>query len=141
MDWKERQHIYHQCFKHDDLIELMDVRFDESPHNITERVCALFYDAGETTIYPYKSYFVAVVYASCLAQWFGGTPISHLCRQDLLYNNDPCFVPYNENPVIYDGIFEHLRNNNYNVLKEQRGLTPIVRGYCMREFLMEETND
>lgn len=141
MDWKERQHIYHHCFKHNDLLQMMDVRFDEKPTDIVERVCSLFYDGGTTTIYPYKSYFVAVVYASCLVEWFGGTITSYLNRQDLLYNNDPCFVPYSENPIIYNGILEHLRFNGYDVLREERGLTLIVRNYCKREFLMEERYD
>jgi hypothetical protein len=141
VDWKARQDIYHRCFITNDLISNMEVSFDTNPHNIIERVCSWFYTVEPTTVYPYKSYFVAVVYAICLTEWFGENVIYYLSQPDLLYNNDPCFITYENSKNIYDGILEHLRLTNYNIVTEQRGLTKIVRNFCKLEFLIEETHD
>lgn len=137
MDWKQRQKLFHSTFTTDDKLYELEHFVDNAPQNISNNVINLLYNYPKVTIYPYKSYFVAVIYAYNLCHHFGSTVLSYLNDPELLFGNDRYFMPYDESIEIYDPILQHITQHGYNPVTEKRGLTPTVRRYFNKEFFIE----
>ena len=76
------------------------------------------------------SYAVAVLYARWLNQEFGEDFLTALNDPDLLYGNDPYFVPYSQDKETYIKIIAALPNNM------DQGMIPDIRNYFEREFML-----
>jgi hypothetical protein len=107
-----------------------DVNLDccETLDNIPQTVIK-FFDTSSELIYPAKSYFVSIVYASALHKHFGGQFIEYLSCFDLL-PYDIFFKPYTESSKIYDEILKHIDIKNILTLPS----TQKTYNYFLQEF-------
>ena len=101
-DWKIRQEIYHRL--HTDYTDdLNKVKISECPDSQTlDYAIEYFTNDKLGWVYPAKSYVVGICYALWLTKDFGGNFWEYLNDPDLLYRNDPYFVPYDEDKKTYD---------------------------------------
>lgn len=131
-EWKVRQEIYHRLkTAHSD--DLSDKAVVITNDVVTDAV-RYFNERNIGWLYPSKSYMVGICYARWLSEEFGGDPLNYLNDAELLYNNDPYFVIYNDAPQIYTEILEIIGGWNFN---ELQGMVPDVRGYFNEEFMID----
>lgn len=126
-EWKARQKAYHvtaSLFR-DDLNEVDVVISD----NIVEDALLHFEEKVDEWIYPAKSYVVAICYAKWLERDFDEDFYEALDDPDLLYGNDPYFVPYSDDTSIYDAILSDLDFN------DDTGMVPDIYEYYQEEML------
>jgi len=123
--WKIKQEIYHRLNKdyNDDLnkvniINSQDIVGDAVKH---------FYENVSEWIYPAKSYFVAICYATWICEDYGEDFYQLLNDPELLYGNDPYFVPYDLDPETYDAILDQVP------IIPTKGMVPDVRKYYEAE--------
>lgn len=133
-DWKVRQEIYHRLnTEHPDQYGQDDIQMMQFTDVATITATVSRYMAGwipEKVIYPAKSYFVAIVYARLLRDYFDVNPLRVLNDPDLLHNNDPYFVPYEKDITIYDAIL-NVYTWDFDITK---GEIPDVANYFYQEF-------
>lgn len=131
-EWKIRQEIYHRLNKqHDDDLKTKQIVFTE---NVVDDAVRYFNETNIGWIYPSKSYMVGICYARWLSEYWSGNPFDYLNDSDLLYNNDPYFVPYKEEKETYDNILKKIGGWNFDVNK---GMVPDVYQYFLKEFMLE----
>lgn len=82
-------------------------------------------------LYPGKSYTVGILYAKWISEDFGEDFYEVLDDPDLLFGNDPYFVPYSKDKETYDKILENL------VIDETQGTIPDIRNYYEDEFMLK----
>lgn len=126
-DWKARQAAFHTTateFK-DDLNEVDILISDDI---VTDAVMH-FEEKVDEWIYPAKSYVVAICYAKWLEQDFGEDFYEVLDDPDLLYGNDPYFVPYSNDEGTYNAILEEI------YFDENAGMVPDIYEYYKEEML------
>lgn len=68
-------------------------------------------------VYPGKSYIVGIIYATMLNKVYGVDVREALNDPELLYGQDPYFVPYSNDPVVYDDILKRLSELPFNWLE------------------------
>jgi hypothetical protein len=128
-DWKLRQEIYHRLTtEHEDSAENFDYEISD---NIVNNAVKYFVTTDIGWIWPAKSYMVGICYARWLSVQFGGRPLEYLIDPELVYNNDPYFKPYNEDPQSYIQILEQIGGWDFN---ETLGVVPQVKKYYNLEF-------
>lgn len=121
-DWKIKQEIYHRLNQSfDDDLNKKDV---EISSDIVGNVIRYFTEENIGWIYPAKSYMVAICYARWLSEDYGGDPIYYLNDPDLLYGNDPYFVTYDDEKLLYNSILEKITWSF-----PDQGMVPDVRKY------------
>lgn len=131
-DWKIRQELYHRLNQvHDDDLNDKDIVITD---NIVTDAVRYFTEKDIGWIYPSKSYMVAICYARWLSEEFGGNPIDYLNDIDLLFGNDPYFVTYDEDPIIYDQILGYIGGWQFN---ENTGYVADVKKYFVEEFMID----
>ena len=125
-DWKASQAAFHTANKSfkDDL-NYEDLKYSE---DIVDDVLMHFSQYVDEWIYPAKSYVVGICYAKWLEQDFGEDFYEVLDDPELLYGNDPYFVPYSEDEQIYDAILKELD------FKEEIGMVPDIYEYYREEM-------
>jgi len=125
-DWKARQAAFHHANKKykDDLNDEEIVHSDD----IVDDVLMHFAQYVDEWIYPAKSYVVGICYAKWLEQDFGEDFYEVLNDPDLLFGNDPYFVPYSEDENVYDAILKELDFN------EDLGMVPDIYEYYREEM-------
>lgn len=126
-EWKVSQKIYHalnQDFK-DDLNNVDIVTTDD----VVGQAVRHFYEKIDQWIYPSKSFFVAICYAKWISEDFGDDFYETLDDPDLLYGNDPYFVPYRQNQKVYDAIIDAVGLD----FDQTSGMVPDVREYYDEE--------
>jgi len=129
-DWKIRQEIYHRLNKdYDDDLKTKNI---EITKNVVENAIRYFKETNIGWIYPSKSYMVGICYARWLSENFGGNPIEYLNDSELLYNNDPYFLPYEKDIKTYNEILNHIGWN----FDEKKGMVPDVKEYFVKEFML-----
>jgi len=134
-EWKVRQEIYHRLTKHhEDDAENFDIVISE---DVVENAIKYFKTKDIGWIWPAKSYMVGICYARWLAEDYGGNPLEYLKDPALLYNNDPYFKPYNQDPTTYLKILENIGSWTFDV---NTGVVPEVRKYYDLEFGETEWN-
>lgn len=128
-EWKLRQEIYHRLTtKHEDAAENFEYEISD---NIVENAVKYFVTTDIGWIWPAKSYMVGICYARWLAIQFGGRPLEYLVDPELLYNNDPYFKTYDEDPLSYTQILEQIGGWDFD---DTLGVVPQVRKYYDLEF-------
>jgi hypothetical protein len=132
-DWKARQMAFHATsgdFR-DDLNEV-DIVISE---DIVGDAVMHFEEKVDEWIYPSKSYVVAICYAKWLEQDFDEDFYEVLDDPDLLFGNDPYFVPYSEDEGTYQAILEEIH------FDEHAGMVPDIYEYYKEEMLYGRTKD
>ena len=127
-DWKARQMAFHTITPEfrDDLNEVDIVISDDI---VTDAV-RHFNEKVDEWIYPSKSYVVAICYAKWLEEDFGEDFYEVLDDPDLLYGNDPYFVPYSEDEGTYNAILEEVMP-----FDNEEGMVPDIYEYYKEEML------
>ena len=132
-EWKINQEIYHRLNKHhDDDLNQVDIQTVEGDDIVTHAVKYFTEDNG--WVYPSKSYVVAICYAKWLSKDFAEQFYNVLNDSELLYNNDPTFIPYEQSKEIYDSIIEKVGLD----FDETQGVIPDIRKYYQLECLLEQ---
>ena len=132
-DWKARQMAFHATsgdFR-DDLNEV-DIVISE---DIVGDAVLHFEEKIDEWIYPSKSYVVAICYAKWLEQDFDEDFYEVLDDPDLLFGNDPYFVPYSEDEGTYQAILEEIHFDEF------AGMVPDIYEYYKEEMLYGRTKD
>jgi hypothetical protein len=128
-EWKIRQEIYHRLTPvFDDDLNTKEVEVSE---DIVNNAARYFKERDIGWIYPAKSYMVGICYARWLAREFSGRPLEYLDDSELLYKNDPYFIPYSADPSTYIQILEVVGGWEFN---EELGMVPDVYQYFLEEF-------
>ncbi len=129
-NWRIVQDLFHRLNPHPEGDRSnIEIRISES---IAEDAIKHFYEYVPDFIYPAKSYFVAICYASWIAKDFNEDFYELLNDPMLLAGNDPYFAKYSESSKIYDELIEQIDINNI----EMSGMVPDVREYYDEEFRM-----
>ena len=89
-----------------------------------------FFKNGSKLIYPAKSYYVAIIYAHLLSEYFGQDFYEMLNNNNLLNNDDQYFIPYNKDKFTYDKIIQNIFPLNYNIIKD-------TANFFFKEFLID----
>lgn len=132
-EWKVRQEMFHRITQyHSDDLSMFEV---ETSDDIIHNTVRYFTTRDIGWIYPAKSYAVGICYASWIAEYFGGTPLDYLNDPALLYNNDPYFVPYDDDMCTYNAILDEIGGWAFD---QTRGLVPDMKNYFIAEFFIED---
>ena len=126
-EWKIRQEVYHRLttdFKDD--LNSVDIVLT---NNVKEDALRHFYERIDQWLYPAKSYFVAYCYAAWISTEFNESFWQILNDENLLYGNDPYFKTYDEDPEIYNFLY-----NKIGMKVPMTGMVPDVREYYDAEF-------
>jgi hypothetical protein len=139
-NYKLKQLIYNKTQEHDDLIvNIQHKVLDLSKEDRVSYLCQYFTDDVET-VFPAKSYAVAIIYASLLNKYFGADFKEELSDPDLFLGTDKYFVPYSVDHLTYDLVIDFLELNNlWNF--EENDLTHVSKSveYFFKEFMWEES--
>ena len=105
-DWKIHQELYHR------LTEITDQHWGDNVIDMDRdemmRVTLAMANGEEhRSLWPAKSYLVGFLYATWLEDAYGGSWKEYLDDKDLLYGNDPYFVPYSDDTNFYDFMHVH----------------------------------
>jgi hypothetical protein len=125
-EWKIKQEIYHRLnHEYRDDLNKVDIVMSNDYGDILRH----FHEKVDQWIYPAKSYFVAVCYASWIAEDYGEDLIELLKDPMLLAGNDPYFKPYDEDPDTYDKILMDIE-----LPLKMIGMVPDVKEYYDEEI-------
>lgn len=128
--WKVKQEIYHRLNKvHDDDLNNVDIVIT---NNIKEDALLYFNEDVNEWIYPSKSYVVAFCYAYWLSEDYNEDMKELLKDPNLLAGNDPYYKTYDEDPEVYDFLFEKIK-----LPIPLKGIIPDIREYYKDEFGIE----
>ena len=131
-EWKIRQEIYHRLNRN--YVDDLKNQVIHISKNISEDAIKYFNEKNLGWVYPSKSYMVGICYAKWISRYFGGEPINYLNCPDLLFNNDPYFIPYDEDKKTYNKILNAVTWS----FDEQKGMVPDVKKYFLEEFMINE---
>jgi hypothetical protein len=130
-EWQIRQKVYHSLnTEHGDDLKTKKITITK---NIVEDAIRYFKEKDIGWIYPSKSYMVAICYSRWLSLYFGGEPTYYLNRSDLLFNNDPYFLPFEKDSKTYIKILNEIGWK----FDEKSGMVPDVKEYFLKEFMIE----
>lgn len=130
MNWKERRMTSYLIHQFDD-VNLPHAIVYESKQGLIDRIVRFFHDGSEL-VYPAKSYFVAIIYAHYLHEYFSEDFYQMLSDPELL-PDDEYFIPYNnESKSIYDAVLEQVQPIDRFISIEK------THAYFLQEFLLEE---
>lgn len=106
--WKEFQQRYNSIVtSHTDDVGNFEVKMN---YNIVDAAIDFVTHKGQYALYPGKSYIVGVIYATMLNKEYGVEVKEALDDPELLFNQDPYFVPYSKDPQSYDEILKRLQD-------------------------------
>lgn len=132
--WKARQNAFYAMNDEEDFdddLKKHDV-IEIERHELAFDIIHHFKELPPQFRYPSKSYVVAMVYARLLSEYFGGDKMSYLDDPELLFDNDPYFVPYSEDKECYDKIIETI-GWEFDL---NQGTPAHVVPYFIQEFLI-----
>jgi hypothetical protein len=137
--YKVKQHIFNKTQRHDDLVadiehEVLDLSHEER----VSYICRYFTEKVET-IFPAKSYAVAIIYAKLLEKYFSTDFYVELADINLFLGTDKYFVPYEGDLRTYDIVIDFLDKNNLFDF-ENNHLSHVSKSveYFFKEFMWEE---
>jgi len=135
-DWKVTQEVYHRLNEsHGDDLKDKQLVFVHGQEIIDNAVKYFTEDPG--WIYPSKSFVVAICYAKWLSKEFAENFWEVLDDPELLYNNDPYFVPYKYSKMSKE-IYDTIINNVGLGFDETQGVIPDIRNYFKDEFMLDD---
>jgi hypothetical protein len=127
-DWKVKQEIFHRLNnKYEDDLNDKDIELNT---DIVENAVKYFTTTELGWVYPAKSYVVGICYAKWISELYSENFYELLNDEDLLYGNDPYFIPYNQNKKDYDAIIKIVGLN----FDENIGIIPDIKEYFIKEF-------
>jgi hypothetical protein len=127
-DWKVKQEIFHRLNnKYEDDLNDKDIELNT---DIVENAVKYFTTTELGWVYPAKSYVVGICYAKWISELYSENFYELLNDEDLLYGNDPYFIPYNQNKKDYDTIIKIVGLN----FDENTGIIPDIKEYFIKEF-------
>jgi hypothetical protein len=127
-EWRLKQEIYHRLnHDHTDDLNKIDIVIKE---DVINEAIRHFHERIDQWIYPAKSYFVAICYASWIAKDFGEDFYELLNDSTLLAENDPFFVTYDRAKDVYDSILDSIDASNIKMT----GMVPDVKEYYDAEI-------
>lgn len=134
-EYKVFQRHYNLTHHHDDSLESMTHRCDDSTDVIKSEMHKYFTENVEHLIFPAKSYAVALIYAKLIEIHFKTPFFESLSDPDLFCGNDKYFKTYNEIPEIYDDFLRRipLDRSNYILPKHFQQVATTI-GYFYKEF-------
>ena len=139
-EWKLRSKIYHTLFtKYDDDLSKEVIVHQYDKQEIIDK--AILYPTVQTKelYYPAKSYAVAITWALLLEKEFGEDIYESLNDKDLLYENDPYFVTYDNDSETYDSIIEKFPMEVvYDITSGCKNFIN-TKNYFYKEMLLHET--
>jgi len=127
-DWKVKQEIFHRLNnKYEDDLNDKDIELNA---DIVENAVKYFTTTELGWVYPAKSYVVGICYAKWISELYSENFYELLNDENLLYGNDPYFIPYNQNKKDYDTIIKIVGLN----FDENIGIIPDIKEYFIKEF-------
>jgi hypothetical protein len=127
-DWKVKQEIFHRLNnKYEDDLNDKDIELNT---DIVGNAVKYFTTTELGWVYPAKSYVVGICYAKWISELYSENFYEILNDEDLLYRNDPYFIPYNQNKKDYDAIIKIVGLN----FDENIGIIPDIKEYFIKEF-------
>jgi hypothetical protein len=130
-EWKIKQEIYHRIY-YSPIDDLNNIKIVYGEENIKETALRHFFERIDDFLYPAKSYVVAFCYAYWISQTYNEDFWELLKDPKLLYDNDPYFKTYDEDPEIYDFLFDHV---DWPI--PMKGMIPDIRKYYDAEIGFE----
>lgn len=140
-EWQIRHKIFHQVLSHMDMgddLSKETIIEEKDQESIIRR--AIDYPSKQTKelYYPGKSYAVAIIFAKLLEKYFQEDFYESLNNSELLYQNDPYFIPYSDDQETYDQIlaafpFHLIENPALGCENFQKTCE-----YFLKEFLLHE---
>lgn len=128
MTWRARRKLSYLMHEFDDF-DLPYEIVEESDKELVSRILRFFYEGSEL-IYPAKSYFVAIVYAKMLEQYFNISFYEALNQDDLLVD-DRFYCPYRFRKEIYDEVLQELPKDFLTLESTKKTIA-----YFKEEFLI-----
>lgn len=126
-EWKLKQEVFHRLnTEYDDDLSKFEITTSE---NIVDDAIKYFKEKDMGWIYPAKSYVVGICYAKWISEDFGEDFYSVLDDPELLWSNDPYFVPYSKDKETYDIILSAIQN-----IDVANGIVSDVRKYYEEEI-------
>jgi hypothetical protein len=133
-EWKVRQDLYHRLeggvgshyaddLSDEEIVITKEVAKDALRH---------FNENVDQWIYPAKSYVVAFCYAYWISQDFNEDMKDLLNDPQLLFDCDPYFVTYDNDPETYDFLFENVK-----LPIPMEGMVSDIREYYVDEILFD----
>lgn len=129
MTWRTRRKLSYLMHQFNDYDLPHTIQKDQSDERTANLVVQFFFSQSEL-IYPAKSYFVAIVYAKLLEQYFKIPFFSGLNQNDLLIE-DPWFQPYPKKKELYDKVLEQIPEDFIKLEACQKTIA-----YFKEEFLI-----
>lgn len=130
--YKQYQQLYNELVtEHPDDFANMQIVEEEE---LVENALKYFKAAEFPLIYPAKSYAVGIIYAHTLHGLYGLPVRDILDDPDLFLGQDEFFVPYSQNPAVYDAIMARLAHMPGWITS---GWAPQTVKYCLLECTEE----
>lgn len=143
-DWKTRQMIFHKIYSYEEIgDDLKKEMIQEEWENdkIVQRALEYLQVDSPVLFYPGKSYIIAVTYALLLEKEFGVSVLESLNDPTLLYENDPYFVTFDQNPDVYKKILDlYPRLAVTDPLQFSENFQKTYRYFYLEFLLHEETS-
>lgn len=134
MEHKLRQSVFYLLNKEfDDDLSKFHIEIVEGSE-IVEKAVTYFKSTKLGWVYPSKSYVVAICYSKWISDIWAHDFYSILDDPDLLYGNDPYFLPYSQSKEIYDAIIDQIGLD----FDQTTGIIPDIRQYFLEEFMIEQ---
>lgn len=108
---KLRQQLYHHLHPNPSDLNIDIPIVEMVGRELAFHIIDYFNNSGHEISYPSKSYAVAIIYAHQLEKQFNILFDTSLRDPELLFNNDPYYVPYQEATDVYDVVLRYLEVN------------------------------
>ena len=133
MDWKNRRKLSYLINDFNDTGLDYTVKKYGSDEELVNEIVD-FFISGSKLIYPAKSYFVAIVYAKLLEEYFNENFYNCLNDKELL-PDDYFFIPYNRNRNVYNAVLSRIGDPLEYKAAEK------TKEYFYQEFLLDGTDN
>jgi hypothetical protein len=137
--YKVKQEIFNKMNRTDDLLENIEHRVEPMDSKQIIDYVSSYFSHQMDTVFPGKSYAVAIVYAKLISKYFNEDFFEVLNDPDLFIGTDKYFTPYGDNQGVYDEIIKKLTQDNLMAF-ENNSLPQVMKTvkYFREEFLWEE---
>jgi len=106
---KLRQQLYHHLNPNPSDLNIDIALLAVEGAELASGIIDYFVNANHKIVYPAKSYAVALIYAHKLESIFNIPVKVSLNDPELLFNNDPYFIPYSNASNVYNIVLNHFK--------------------------------